>query len=153
VLFVLVGGFYPIFALGYNFSVAVWIGFVALYGLVVETEVVMVVYLHEVLDRRMRTAEPEGDAPLTMQSVREATIEGPVLRLRPKIMTVGTSLMGLLPIMWSTGAGSDVMQPLAAPMIGGLITSTIHVLVVRPVLFFMMKQGTLKKSRIARWMI
>ncbi|MEK6570152.1 MAG: efflux RND transporter permease subunit, partial [Bacteroidota bacterium] len=94
---------------------------------------------------------------ITMQDITEATVEGSVLRLRPKIMTVGTSLIGLIPIMWSTGVGADVMKPLAAPMIGGLITSAIHVLVVTPVLFSYMKQHALKKgklelSKMAAWM-
>jgi Cu(I)/Ag(I) efflux system membrane protein CusA/SilA len=155
--FALIGGVYLIYFLGYNFSVAVWVGFIALYGLAVETGVVMVVYLHEALDRRLHAQEQGKRGPLTVQDVTDATIEGSVLRLRPKIMTVGTSLIGLIPIMWSTGVGADVMQPLAAPMIGGLITSTIHVLVVTPVLFSYMKEralkkGALKASKMAGWM-
>jgi copper/silver efflux system protein len=155
--FALIGGVYLIYILGYNFSVAVWVGFIALYGLAVETGVVMVVYLHEALDRRLHAHEQGKRGPLTVQDVTDATIEGSVLRLRPKIMTVGTSLIGLIPIMWSTGVGADVMQPLAAPMIGGLITSTIHVLVVTPVLFSYMKERALKKGRLeiskmAGWM-
>ncbi|HCV43835.1 MAG TPA: CusA/CzcA family heavy metal efflux RND transporter, partial [Bacteroidetes bacterium] len=155
--FALIGGVYLIYILGYNFSVAVWVGFIALYGLAVETGVVMVVYLHEALDRRLHAHEQGKCGPLTVQDVTDATIEGSVLRLRPKIMTVGTSLIGLIPIMWSTGVGADVMQPLAAPMIGGLITSTIHVLVVTPVLFSYMKERALKKGRLeiskmAGWM-
>jgi Cu(I)/Ag(I) efflux system membrane protein CusA/SilA len=155
--FALIGGVYLIYFLGYNFSVAVWVGFIALYGLAVETGVVMVVYLHEALDRRLHAQEQGKRGPLTVQDVTDATIEGSVLRLRPKIMTVGTSLIGLIPIMWSTGVGADVMQPLAAPMIGGLITSTIHVLVVTPVLFSYMKERALKKgklemSKMAGWM-
>ncbi|MBM2841418.1 MAG: cusA [Bacteroidetes bacterium] len=155
--FALIGGVYLIYILGYNFSVAVWVGFIALYGLAVETGVVMVVYLHEALDRRLHAHEKGKRGPLTIQDVTDATIEGSVLRLRPKVMTVGTSLIGLIPIMWSTGVGADVMQPLAAPMIGGLITSTIHVLVVTPVLFSYMKERALKKgklemSKMAGWM-
>ncbi len=155
--FALIGGVYLIYFLGYNFSVAVWVGFIALYGLAVETGVVMVVYLHEALDRKLRAHELGRRGAITIQDVTDATIEGSVMRLRPKIMTVGTSLIGLIPIMWSTGVGADVMQPLAAPMIGGLITSTIHVLVVTPVLFSYMKehalkQGTLKMSKMAGWM-
>mgnify|MGYP001614601231 FL=1 len=155
--FALIGGVYLIYILGYNFSVAVWVGFIALYGLAVETGVVMVVYLHESLDRRLHAFEKGERGAITAQDITDATIEGSVLRLRPKIMTVGTSLIGLLPIMWSTGVGSDVMQPLAAPMIGGLVTSTIHVLVVTPVLFHYMKlhalkKGTLSKSKMAGWM-
>jgi len=155
--FALIGGVYLIYFLGYNFSVAVWVGFIALYGLAVETGVVMVVYLHEALDRRLHAHEQGKRGAITMQDITEATIEGSVMRLRPKIMTVGTSLIGLIPIMWSTGVGADVMQPLAAPMIGGLITSTIHVLVVTPVLFsymkeYALKKGTLEMSKMAGWM-
>jgi Cu(I)/Ag(I) efflux system membrane protein CusA/SilA len=155
--FALIGGVYLVALLGYNFSVAVWVGFIALYGLAVETGVVMVVYLHEALDRRIKEAQSGKRDPLVLEDIREATIEGSVLRLRPKVMTVMTSLIGLIPIMWSTGVGADVMQPLAAPMIGGLITSTIHVLVVTPLLFSIMKERALKKGRLelssmAGWM-
>jgi Cu(I)/Ag(I) efflux system membrane protein CusA/SilA len=146
--FALIGGVYLIFFLGYNFSVAVWVGFIALYGLAVETGVVMVVYLHEALDRRLRAYSEASRGPLTVRDIREATIEGSVLRLRPKVMTVGTSLIGLIPILWSTGTGADVMKPLAAPMIGGLITSTVHVLVVTPVLFSLMKERALRRGRL-----
>ncbi len=155
--FALIGGVYLIFLLGYNFSVAVWVGFIALYGLAVETGVVMVVYLHEALDRRIHAHHAGERGPVTEQDVYDATIEGSVMRLRPKIMTVGTSLIGLVPIMWSTGVGADVMKPLVAPMIGGLITSTIHVLIVTPILFSYMKEralkrGTLTLSKMASWM-
>jgi Cu(I)/Ag(I) efflux system membrane protein CusA/SilA len=155
--FALIGGVYLTFLLGYNFSVAVWVGFIALYGLAVETGVIMVVYLHEALDRKLHAHQEGKRGPITAQDIIDATTEGSVLRLRPKIMTVGTAMIGLLPIMWSTGVGADVMQPLAAPMIGGLITSTIHVLVVTPILFSYMKEralkkGTLKMSKMAGWM-
>ncbi len=155
--FALIGGVYLTFLLGYNFSVAVWVGFIALYGLAVQTGVVMVVYLHEALDRRLLAHRRGERGPITEQDIYDATVEGSVLRLRPKVMTVATSLIGLIPIMWSTGVGADVMKPLAAPMIGGLITSTIHVLVVTPVLFTYMKRralkkGTLEISKMAGWM-
>jgi Cu(I)/Ag(I) efflux system membrane protein CusA/SilA len=155
--FALIGGVYLIYILGYNFSVAVWVGFIALYGVAVQTGVVMVVYLHEALDRRSREYELGNRGPITVQDIYDATVEGSVLRLRPKIMTVGTALIGLIPIMWSTGVGADVMKPLAAPMIGGLLTSSIHGLVVTPVLFTYMKlhtlnKGTLKVSQIVHWM-
>jgi Cu(I)/Ag(I) efflux system membrane protein CusA/SilA len=155
--FALIGGVYLIYILGYNFSVAVWVGFIALYGVAVQTGVVMVVYLHEALDRRLRAHQLGQRGPITAQDIYDATVEGSVLRLRPKIMTVGTALIGLIPIMWSTGVGADVMKPLAAPMIGGLLTSTIHVLVVTPILFTFMKlralkKGTLEISKMAQWM-
>jgi copper/silver efflux system protein len=152
--FALTGGVYMIFALGYNLSVAVWVGFIALYGVAVETGVVMVVYLHEALDKRLLAFENGKRGELTMEDIQEATVEGSVLRLRPKLMTVLTAMLGLVPIMWSSGTGADVMKPLTAPMIGGLFTSAVHVLVVTPVLFAMMKEralrrGTLKRSRMA----
>jgi Cu(I)/Ag(I) efflux system membrane protein CusA/SilA len=155
--FALIGGVYFIYFLGYNFSVAVWVGFIALYGLAVETGVVMVVYLHESLDRKIHDYDLGKRGPITMQDIYDATVEGAVLRLRPKAMTVATALIGLVPIMWNTGVGSDLMRPIAAPMIGGLITSAVHVLIVTPILFSYMKEhalkrGTLKKSEMAGWM-
>lgn len=155
--FALIGGMYMVYILGYNFSVAVWVGFIALYGIAVETGVVMVVYLHEALDKRLRAFHNGERGEITKQDIYEATVEGSVLRLRPKIMTVATSMIGLVPVMWATGTGSDVMKPLTAPMIGGLLTSAIHVLVVTPVLFAIMKEralkkGTLEVSKMADWM-
>ncbi|KAK3604857.1 hypothetical protein CHS0354_000519 [Potamilus streckersoni] len=155
--FALVGGVYMIYALNYNFSVAVWVGFIALYGIAVETGVVMVVYLHEALDKRLKEVHEGLREKITIQDIYDATIEGSVLRLRPKLMTIFTSMFGLIPVMWSTGIGADVMQPLVAPMIGGLFTSAVHVLVVTPVLFvimktYLLKQGKLELSRMANWM-
>lgn len=155
--FALVGGVYLMYILGIHFSVAVWVGFIALYGLAVETGLIMVVFLHEALDKRLRDFELGKRGPLTRQDIVEATYEGSVLRLRPKVMTVSTTLIALIPIMWSTGVGADVMQPLATPIIGGLITSAIHVLIVTPILFTWMKErelkkGTLKVSKMASWM-
>lgn len=141
--FALIGGVYLIYFLGYNFSVAVWVGFIALYGVAVETGVVMVIYLHEALDRRLKKGA------VTMADINQATLEGAVLRLRPKIMTVATNMIGLLPIMWSAGTGSDVMKPIAAPMIGGIITSAIHVLLVTPVIFSMMKEAALRRGTLS----
>ncbi len=155
--FALIGGMYMIFILGYNFSVAVWVGFIALYGIATETGVIMVVYLHEALDKKLRAHQKGLRGPITNEDIYEATVEGSVLRLRPKLMTVFTAMVGLIPVMWSTGTGADVMKPLTAPMIGGLLTSAIHVLVVTPVLFTMMKEhalkkGTLELSKMADWM-
>ena len=140
--FALVGGVYLVAALGYNMSVAVWVGFIALYGVAVETGVVMVVYLHEALDKRLR------EGPVTEKDIYEAAFEGAVLRLRPKLMTVATSLIGLIPLMWATGTGSDVMKPIAAPMIGGMFSSTVHVLIMTPVIFVMMKVHDLRKGKL-----
>ncbi|MSM38416.1 MAG: CusA/CzcA family heavy metal efflux RND transporter [Geobacter sp.] len=140
--FALVGGVYLVAALGYNLSVAVWVGFIALYGVAVETGVVMVIYLHEALDKRLQKG------PVTEQDIYDATFEGAVLRLRPKLMTVAVALLGLVPIMWSTGTGADVMKPIAAPMIGGMISSAIHVLIMTPVIFVLMKKRDLRKGRL-----
>jgi Cu(I)/Ag(I) efflux system membrane protein CusA/SilA len=140
--FALVGGVYLVSALGYNLSVAVWVGFIALYGIAVETGVVMVIYLHEALDKKL------VNGPCTEQDIYDATFEGAVLRLRPKLMTVAVALLGLLPIMWSTGTGADVMKPIAAPMIGGMISSAVHVLIMTPVIFVLMKKRELKKGML-----
>ncbi|MFZ4525620.1 MAG: efflux RND transporter permease subunit [Chlorobium sp.] len=140
--FALVGGVYLVAALNYNLSVAVWVGFIALYGIAVETGVVMVIYLHEALDKKLL------NGPCTEQDIYDAAFEGAVLRLRPKLMTVAVALLGLIPIMWSTGTGADVMKPIAAPMIGGMISSAIHVLIMTPVIFVLMKTRDLKRGRL-----
>ncbi|MFY8001038.1 MAG: efflux RND transporter permease subunit [Candidatus Kapaibacteriota bacterium] len=155
--FALIGGIYTVFALGYNFSVAVWVGFIALYGVATETGVVMVVYLHEALDKRLRAFQRGEREALTKSDIHEAALEGSILRLRPKLMTVLTAMISLVPVMWSDGTGADVMKPLTAPMIGGLLTSAVHVLIITPVLFVIMKEralkrGTLNVSSMADWM-
>jgi Cu(I)/Ag(I) efflux system membrane protein CusA/SilA len=103
----------------------------------------MVVYLHEALDRRLASG-----APLRREDIEEATIEGAVHRLRPKLMTVAVDLASLVPIMWSTGVGADVMKPIAAPILGGMITSTIHVLILVPVFFALMKERALRRGTL-----
>ncbi|MBA2353707.1 MAG: efflux RND transporter permease subunit, partial [Acidobacteria bacterium] len=130
--FALTGGVYLLWLLGYNFSVAVWVGFIALFGTAVQTGVVMVIYLEEAVER---TRQQLGGT-LTRVALRDAVIEGALLRLRPKVMTVSTVVAGLLPIMWSTSVGAEVMKPLATPVLGGMISSLLHVLIVTPVLFF-----------------
>jgi Cu(I)/Ag(I) efflux system membrane protein CusA/SilA len=137
------GGLLLQWLLGYNFSVAVWVGYIALFGIAVETGVVMVVYLHEALDRRIKTG-----VQLSEEEIERATIEGAVQRLRPKLMTVTAVLASLIPILWESGIGSDVMKPIAAPVVGGMITSTIHVLILVPVFFVMMKEHALRKRRL-----
>ncbi|KXK56744.1 MAG: heavy metal efflux pump, CzcA family, partial [Chlorobi bacterium OLB5] len=117
--FALIGGVYLMTMLDYNFSVAVWVGFIALYGLAVETGVVMVIYLHEALDKKLI----EKNDILTTKDIVDATKDGATLRLRPKLMTVATNLIGLIPIMWATGTGADLAKPIAVPMIGGVVTS------------------------------
>jgi Cu(I)/Ag(I) efflux system membrane protein CusA/SilA len=143
VIYAMTGGVILQWLLGYNFSVAVWVGYIALYGVAVQTGVVMVVYLHEALDNKLRSG-----AEVTAKDILEATIAGSVLRLRPKLMTVSVVMAGLVPIMWSTGVGSDVMKPIAAPIIGGMITSTIHVLIITPVIFYIMKLHALRRGRL-----
>ncbi|ODS53461.1 MAG: cation transporter [Acidobacteria bacterium SCN 69-37] len=143
VVYAMTGGVILQWLLGYNFSVAVWVGYIALYGVAVQTGVVMVVYLHEALDKRLRQS-----SEITEHDVRQATIDGSVLRLRPKLMTVTVVMASLVPIMWSAGVGSDVMKPIAAPIIGGMITSTIHVLIITPVIFYIMKMRALRRGTL-----
>ena len=140
-IYALTGGLILQRYLGYNFSVAVWVGYIALFGIAVETGVVMVVYLHEALERRLATG-----APLTEADLEAAIIEGAVHRLRPKLMTVAVVLASLVPILKETGIGSDVMKPIAAPIVGGMITSTIHVLILVPVFFAMMKGRAIRRA-------
>ena len=128
--FALVGAIWYLDYLGYNLSVAVWVGIIALAGVAAETGVVMLVYLDEVYERRVR----EGRMT-TVQDLREAVMEGAVQRVRPKMMTVAAIMGGLLPIMWTTGTGADVMKRIAAPMIGGMVSSTMLTLLVIPVLY------------------
>ncbi|HEY3103995.1 MAG TPA: CusA/CzcA family heavy metal efflux RND transporter [Pyrinomonadaceae bacterium] len=139
--FALTGGIYLLWALGYNFSVAVWVGFIALFGTAVQTAVVMVIYLEEAVERKKREV-----GQLNRASLIEAVTEGALLRLRPKVMTVSTVVASLLPIMWSTSAGAEVMKPLATPVLGGMVSSLLHVLVVTPVIFFWLRERELKKE-------
>jgi Cu(I)/Ag(I) efflux system membrane protein CusA/SilA len=142
-IYALTGGLILQKLLGYNFSVAVWVGYIALFGIAVETGVVMVVYLHEALDHRLATG-----VPLKHEHIEAAVIEGAVHRLRPKLMTVSVVLASLIPILWETGVGSDVMKPIAAPIVGGMITSTIHVLILVPVFFAFMKERALRRGTL-----
>lgn len=137
------GGLLLQWALGYNFSVAVWVGYIALFGIAVETGVVMVVYLHEALENRLKSGRA-----LTEDDLEKATIEGAVQRLRPKLMTVTAVVLSLAPILWESGIGSDVMKPIAAPILGGMITSTIHVLILVPVFFLLMKRRELRTGKL-----
>jgi Cu(I)/Ag(I) efflux system membrane protein CusA/SilA len=130
--FALVGGIWFIYLLHYNTSVAVWVGFIALAGVAAETGVVMIVYLDEVYERRLK----EGKMT-TAKDLYDAIIEGAVMRVRPKMMTVTAIMAGLLPIMWSHGTGADLMKRIAAPMVGGMVTSTILTLIVIPVIYEM----------------
>ncbi|HLJ26039.1 MAG TPA: CusA/CzcA family heavy metal efflux RND transporter [Candidatus Angelobacter sp.] len=143
--YAMTGGLLLQWLMGYNFSVAVWVGYIALFGIAVETGVVMVIYLHEALDKRLMSGEV-----LTAEDIRAAVIEGAVQRLRPKLMTVSAVLASLIPILWESGIGSDVMKPIAAPIVGGMITSTIHVLILVPVFFVMMKERALRRNTLQK---
>jgi Cu(I)/Ag(I) efflux system membrane protein CusA/SilA len=138
--FSLVGAFWLVYLLHYNMSVAVWVGIIALAGLDAETGVVMLLYLKLAYDARRR----EGRLG-TFADLREAIVEGAAHRLRPKLMTVTTMILGLAPVLWSTGTGADVMKRIAAPMVGGLVTSFLLELTVYPAIF------ALWKSRATGW--
>ena len=139
--FALTGGVYLLWLLDYNFSVAVWVGFIALFGTAVQTGVVMVIYLNEAVEKKRKEF-----GKLTRETLMEAVTEGALLRLRPKVMTVSTVVAGLLPIMWSSSAGAEVMKPLATPVLGGMVSSLLHVLIVTPVIFFWLHERNLKKE-------
>jgi Cu(I)/Ag(I) efflux system membrane protein CusA/SilA len=141
--FALTGGVFLLKYMDFNFSVAVWVGFIALFGTAVQTGVVMVIYLQEAVRRKV-----EANGQLTPRALREAVIEGALLRLRPKVMTVATVVAGLLPIMWSTRTGAEVMKPLATPVLGGMVSSLIHVLVVTPVIFCWLRERELRNHEI-----
>jgi Cu(I)/Ag(I) efflux system membrane protein CusA/SilA len=141
-LYAMTGGLLLQWYLGYNFSVAVWVGYIALFGIAVETGVVMVVYLHEALNRKLAAGALEP------ADIKQAAIEGAVHRLRPKLMTVAAVLASLIPILSESGVGADVMKPIAAPIVGGMITSTVHVLILVPVFFVMMKTRALRRGQL-----
>lgn len=140
--FALTGGVFLQYLLGYHFSVAVWVGYIALFGTAIETGIVMVVYLEEALEKkRAERGEAFNHADL-IQAVKD----GARLRLRPKVMTVATAVAGLLPIMWSTSTGSEVMRPLARPVIGGMVSSFVHIMIVTPVLFAWLREREIRLS-------
>ena len=140
--FSLVGGIWLLFLLGYNLSVAVWVGIIALSGVAAETGVVMIVFLDEAYNRRRDSGKMS-----TMQDLYDAVIEGAVQRVRPKMMTVSAIMAGLFPIMWSTGAGADVMKRIAAPMVGGMVTSTALTLVVIPAIYMVWKGWSIRRKK------
>jgi Cu(I)/Ag(I) efflux system membrane protein CusA/SilA len=136
--FALVGGIWLIWALGYNLSVAVGVGFIALAGVAAETGVVMLIYLEHAWERIRKERGAAGVVP-TAADLYEAVMEGAVERVRPKMMTVVAIMAGLLPIMWSTGTGSEVMRRIAAPMVGGMVSSTVLTLIVIPAIYALVK--------------
>ena len=140
--FALTGGIFLVWLLGYNFSVAVWVGFIALFGTAVQTGVVMVIYLNEAVEKKRAVRGND----FSRKDLLDAVVEGALLRLRPKVMTVSTVVAGLLPIMWSAGTGAEVMRPLATPVLGGMVSSLLHVLIVTPVIFYTIHQRKLKKE-------
>ncbi|MBC3538286.1 efflux RND transporter permease subunit [Rufibacter sediminis] len=142
--FALIGGVFIVYFYGINLSVAVAVGFIALFGLAVETAMVMVVYLNEAMNQ-MVADKGNSSQTITKHDIREYVFMGAAKRLRPKIMTVSVSLFGLIPVLWATGVGTDVMLPIVLPLIGGVFTSSIHILLVTPVVFEMTKEYELKK--------
>src|SRR5262249_23235322 len=123
-------------------SVAVWVGFIALFGTAVQTAVVMVIYLEEAVTRKRE----ELGGRLTREVLLEAVEDGALLRLRPKVMTVSAVVAGVLPIMWSHSTGAEVMKPLATPVLGGMVSSLLLVLVVTPVLFYWLRERDLRHA-------
>jgi copper/silver efflux system protein len=140
----LVGGAYSLYFFGVNFSVAVAVGFIALFGIAVETGVLMLVYLNNSLYRKVQKAREAGNH-IDNKVVEDAVYDGAVLRLRPKLMTVIVDILGLLPVLLATGPGSDVMKPITIPFVFGLMTSTLFVLIVLPVMYSMIRERELKK--------
>lgn len=135
--FSLIGAVWLLVLLGYNLSIAAWVGMIALLGLDAETGVFMLMYLDLAFEDRVKAGKMRS-----AQDLKEAVMEGAVHRVRPKLMTVAALFMGLLPIMWSIGAGADVMKRIAAPMIGGLTTSFLLELLIYPVIFYLWKEKT-----------
>lgn len=142
--FALIGGAVMIYFWGVNLSVAVAVGFIALFGLAVETGIVMVIYLNDAMQQLVDKKGNSKDT-ITKADLREYVIAGAAKRLRPKLMTVSVSLFALIPILWSHGVGSDVMKPIVLPMVGGVLTSATHILLVTPLIFLMAKEYELRK--------
>ena len=141
--FALSGGVILQKLLGYDFNGAVWVGYIALFGTAVQTGVVMVVYLEESVKAKMA----ELGERFTRADLVQAVKDGAKLRLRPKVMTVATTVASLLPIMWSNRQGAEVMKPLATPVIGGMISSLIHILIVTPVIFLWLRERQLARTK------
>ena len=142
--FALIGGAYMVYFYGVNLSVAVAVGFIALFGIAVETGVVMVIYLNDAMNQLVKLRGNSSET-ISLDELREFVVAGAAKRLRPKLMTVSVALFGLVPVLWSTGVGSDVMQPIVLPMIGGVLTSGTHILLVTPLIFLMTKEYELRK--------
>jgi Cu(I)/Ag(I) efflux system membrane protein CusA/SilA len=143
--FALIGGVFMVYFYDVNLSVAVAVGFIALFGMAIETAMLMTIYLNEAMQNMVAKHGNSKDT-IAPAIIREFVIEGAAKRLRPKLMTVSVGLFGLIPILWSTGVGSDIMRPITIPLIGGTITSTIYVLLITPVIFEMIKERELKRK-------
>ncbi|MBC6491571.1 metal transporter [Flavihumibacter stibioxidans] len=143
--FALIGGIFMVYFYGVNLSVAVAVGFIALFGMAIETAMLMTIYLNEAMEK-MVAKYGNNKSALTPAIIRAYVLEGSVKRLRPKLMTVSVGLFGLIPILWATGVGSDIMRPITIPLIGGTISSTIYVLLITPVVFEMIKERELKRK-------
>ena len=143
--FALIGGVFMVYFYGVNLSVAVAVGFIALFGMAIETAMLMTIYLNEAM-QNMVAKHGNSKSTLTPAVIREFVIQGAAKRLRPKLMTVSVGLFGLIPILWATGVGSDIMRPITIPLIGGTITSTIYVLLITPVIFEIVKERELKRK-------
>ncbi len=141
--FALIGGIFMVYFYGINLSVAVAVGFIALFGMAIETAMLMTIYLNEAMNKMV---EKYGNSTetITEEILKQYIIDGSAKRLRPKLMTVSVSLFGLIPILWATGTGSDIMLPITVPLIGGTITSTIYVLLVTPIVFEIVKLRELR---------
>ncbi|MDR6570720.1 Cu(I)/Ag(I) efflux system membrane protein CusA/SilA [Chitinophaga ginsengisegetis] len=142
--FALIGGAYMIYFWGVNLSVAVAVGFIALFGIAVETGIVMVIYLNDAMQQLVKEKGNSSET-ITPEDLRLAVIHGAAKRLRPKLMTVCVSLFGLVPVLWASGVGTDVMKPIVLPMIGGVLTSSTHILLVTPLIFLLSKEYELRK--------
>lgn len=142
--FALIGGAYMVYFFGVHLSVAVAVGFIALFGIAVETGIVMVIYLNDAM-QQLVALKGNLKETITREDLRLFVMNGAVKRLRPKLMTVCVALFGLVPVLWATGTGSDVMLPIVLPMIGGVLTSSTHILLVTPLIFLMVKEYELKK--------
>jgi Cu(I)/Ag(I) efflux system membrane protein CusA/SilA len=142
--FALIGGAYMVYFFGVHLSVAVAVGFIALFGIAVETGIVMVIYLNDAM-HQLVALKGNSKETITKEDLRIYVMNGAIKRLRPKLMTVCVALFGLIPVLWATGTGSDVMRPIVLPMIGGVLTSSTHILLVTPLIFLMVKEYELRK--------
>ena len=140
--FALVGSVWLMAALGYHLSTAVWVGIIALVGLAAQTGIVMIVYIDNAFHARKREGRVHN-----LADIIHAHMEGTVMRVRPKLMTVSTMLIGLIPLLWATGSGADVMKRIAAPMVGGLLTSAFLTLEIIPVIYTYWRYAQLRRAQ------